>query len=130
MMIPLFHLDINIKLLALPNLSVLFQIRYTRNTRAAKDTCFATLVYCWKEHFELPNGALFSCKSHSCIMLYHSPGKHDIPPENECQLPNLPTTLEGLFHVSSQEGIYHFDSSMVQPPFILRSIGHNRVGSC
>ena len=50
----------------------------------------------------------------SCIMLYHSPGKHDIPPENECQLPNLPTTLGGLFHVSSQEGIYHVDSSIVQ----------------
>ena len=68
MMIPLFHLDINIKLLALPNLSVLFQIRYTRNMRAAKDTCFATLVYCWKEHFELPNGALFSCKSHFAVV--------------------------------------------------------------
>lgn len=66
----------------------------------------------------------------SCIMLYYSPGKHDIPPENECRLPNLPTTLGGLFHVSSQEGIYHVDSSIVQPPFILRSIGHNRVGSC
>lgn len=77
-----------------------FHIQYTRNTRAAKNTSSCQTELCLV--------AFESCCS--CIMLYHSPGKHDIPPEKEYQLPNLPTTLGGLFHVSSQEDIYIYIS--------------------
>ena len=102
MMIPLFHLDINIKLLALPTLSVLFQIRYTRKHEGSQGHLFRDISLLLERTLRVAKRSSVQLQESfcSCIMLYHSPGKHDIPPENECQLPNLPTTLEGV--VSSQ----------------------------
>ena len=88
-----------------------------------------------QEHFELPNRALFSCLR-VMLLLYHvvSLSRQAWYPTRKGISASQPSNHLGRVVSCQFPGryiyIYHFDSSIVQPPFILHSIGHNRVGSC